>query len=89
MSPPSPLFMPHKAEELKTLFRWPHLLMTETDLMSNPVADDSERAEGKSKKREGLWKPNSERLPNRTRNWRRFDAGLVGIFMCVPTSIVR
>jgi len=64
MSPPSPLFMPHKAEELKTLFRWPHLLMTETDLMPNPVADDFERAEGKSKKREGLWKPNSERLPN-------------------------
>ena len=65
MSPPSPLFMPHKAEELKTLFRWPHLLMTETDLIPNPVAEDSERTAGKSKKREGLWEPNTERPPNR------------------------
>ena len=39
--------------------------MTETDLMPNPVAVDSERAEGKSKKREGLWKPKSELPPNR------------------------
>ena len=65
MSPPSPLFMPHKAEELKTLFRWPHLLMTETDLIPNPVAEDSERTAGKSKKREGFRKPNSELPPSR------------------------
>jgi len=39
--------------------------MTETDLMLNPAAGDSERAAGKSKKREGFRKPNTECLPNR------------------------
>jgi hypothetical protein len=40
-------------------------LMTETDLMPNPVAVDYERAEGKSKKRQGFRKPKSELPPNR------------------------
>ena len=40
--------------------------MTETDPMLNPVAGVSERAEGKSKRREGFRKPNSEPSPNRT-----------------------
>ena len=70
MSPPSPLFMCRKAEEPKTLFRWPFSSMTETELMPNAAAVVSERAEGKSKKGEGLRKPNFERPPNRTRNWR-------------------
>jgi hypothetical protein len=39
--------------------------MTETDLMPNPVVGDSERDAGKSKKRNGLWKPNTEPPPNR------------------------
>jgi hypothetical protein len=39
--------------------------MTETELMPNPAAVDSERAEGKSKKRERLWEPKSEPAPNR------------------------
>ena len=47
--------------------------MTETDLMPNPVAFDSDRAEGKSKKRKGPWKPNTERPPKRDRNWQRCD----------------
>ena len=75
MSPPSSLFMRHKAEEPQTLFRWPLYLTTSTDLMPNPMVGDSERAEGKSKKREGLWKPKSELPPNRPRNWRRFNVG--------------
>jgi hypothetical protein len=48
--------------------------MTETDPMPNPVADDSERAEGKSKKREGFRKPNTEPAPSRTLNFRHIDA---------------
>jgi len=39
--------------------------VTETDLMPNPVAVDSERDEGKSKKLDGLWEPKSELPPNR------------------------
>jgi hypothetical protein len=42
--------------------------------MPNPVADDSERAEGKSKKREGFRKPNTEPAPSRTLNFRHIDA---------------
>jgi hypothetical protein len=38
--------------------------MTETDPIPNPVTVDSERAEGKSKKREGFRKPNTEPEPN-------------------------
>ena len=52
--------------------------MTETDLMPNPVAVDSERAAGKPKKREGFRKPNSERLPNRDRSW-RFESSCVSM----------
>ena len=44
--------------------------MTETDPMLNPVAGVSERAEGKSKMREGFRKPKSERAPNRRAKWR-------------------
>jgi len=40
-------------------------LMTETGHMPNPVAYDSERDAGKSKKEEGFRKPKSERPPNR------------------------
>ena len=47
--------------------------MTETDPIPNPVAGDSERAEGKSKKRQGFRKPKSESPPNRNSNWRRFE----------------
>jgi hypothetical protein len=57
--------MGHKAEESKTLFRWPFPLLTKTDLMPNPVAGDSERAAGKSKKQNGFLKPKSEPPPNR------------------------
>ena len=39
--------------------------MTETDLMTNPVAVDSELDAGKLKKREGFWEPKSEPPPNR------------------------
>ena len=39
--------------------------MTETDLMPNPVVGNSERAGGKSKKRESFRKPNTEPPPNR------------------------
>ena len=72
MSSPPSLFMCRKAEEPKTLFRWPFPSMTETELMPNPVVSDSERAEGKSKKGEGLWEPNSERLPSRDCHDREF-----------------
>jgi hypothetical protein len=34
--------------------------------MPNPVVGNSERLAGKSKKREGSWKPKSEPPPNRT-----------------------
>jgi hypothetical protein len=37
---------------------------TETEPIPNPVVGDSERAAGKSKKLEGLWKPNTEPPPN-------------------------
>ena len=47
--------------------------MTETDPIPNSVTVDSERAEGKSKKREGFRKPKSELPPNRNRNWRLRD----------------
>ena len=73
MSPPSSLFMCRKAEESQMLFRWPLPSVTETDLMPNPVAVDSERDAGKSKKQEGLWEPKSERLPNRNSNRRFID----------------
>ena len=73
MSPPSPLFMANQVEEPQTLSRWPFQQTTETEPMPNPVAVDSERVAGKSKKREGSWKPNTEPPPNRTRNWRRSD----------------
>ena len=66
MSPPSPLFMDHQAEESQTLFQWLIYMATGTELMPNPVAVHSERAAGKPKKREGLWKPKSEPVPNRT-----------------------
>ena len=64
MSPLISLFMAHEAQESQALFRWPFSLMTETDPIPNPVASQSERAEGKSKKREGLWEPKSERPPS-------------------------
>jgi hypothetical protein len=38
--------------------------MTETDLMPNPVAGDSERVAYKSKKGKGFRKPNTEPPPN-------------------------
>ena len=41
-------------------------MATETEPIPNPVVGHSERIAGKSKKGEGLWEPNSERLPNRT-----------------------
>ena len=63
MSPPSLLFMGRKAEEPETIFRWPFPSMTETDLMPNPVAVDSERAEGKSKKGEGFMGTEIRTLP--------------------------
>jgi len=58
--------MGRKAEESKTLFRWPFPSVTETDLMPNPAAVDSERDAGMSKMRKSLWKPNTELPPNRT-----------------------
>jgi hypothetical protein len=39
--------------------------MTETEPIPNPVAVDSERDAGMSKKRKDLWKPNTEPPPNR------------------------
>lgn len=47
--------------------RSPSRLSTETDPIPNPVVGHSERAEGKSKKEEGIWEPKSERVPNRHR----------------------
>jgi hypothetical protein len=43
--------------------------------MPKPLAVDSERDAGKSKKREGLWKPKSELPPKRDRNYRLIDVG--------------
>ena len=39
--------------------------MTETEPIPNLVVGHSERAAGMSKKRKGLWKPNTEPPPNR------------------------
>ena len=39
--------------------------MTETEPIPNPILGYSERAAGKSKKREGFSKPNTEPPPNR------------------------
>jgi len=41
-------------------------MATETEPIPNPVVGHSERVAGKSKKRNGLWKPNTELPPNRT-----------------------
>ena len=73
MSPPSPLFMANQVEEPQTLSRWPFQQTTETEPMPNPVAVDSERSAVEAKKRKGLWQPNTEPPPSRTRNWRRCD----------------
>ena len=40
-------------------------MATETEPIPNMDVGNSERDAGKSKKREGLWKPNTELPPNR------------------------
>jgi hypothetical protein len=47
--------------------------------MPNPVVGDSERAAGKLKKREGLWKPNTELSPNRNSGSANGDFSIPGM----------
>jgi len=70
MSPLIALFVGYQAEEPQTLFRWPFRLPTETEPIPNLVVGHSERDTGKSKRRNGLWEPNTEPPPSRNRNWR-------------------
>ena len=72
MSPPISLFMCHEAQESQTLSGWHHFTMTETEPIPNPIVGHSERGVGKLKKRDGLWKPKSERPPNRNSDWWHF-----------------
>ena len=55
-----------KLKNSKRLHCRPDTDRSHADPMPNPVVGDSERDAGKSKKRNGLWKPKAERAPNRT-----------------------
>jgi hypothetical protein len=86
MSPPSPLFMCWKAEESQTLFCRHFSSATETEPIPNPVPGDSERAAGKLKKREGLWKPKSELSPNRATESEIFDS-VISEMSCIGDPV--
>ena len=68
-----------KAEESQTLFCRIHFSATETEPIPNLVVGDSERVAGKSKKRKGFRKPNTERPPNRTAESANFDSVISGM----------
>jgi hypothetical protein len=71
--------MCRKAEESQLLLCWAHFSATETELIPNLLVGDSERAAGKSKKREGLWKPKSKPTPNRPTESDIFDSVISGM----------
>jgi len=54
-------------------------MATETEPITNPVVGHSERLAGKSKKRDGLWKPNTEPPPSRTYETEIFGSAMSGM----------